>query len=534
MVRERSRPGVQSEAAEDHTAAGLQSILSLSASPDTVLNPAISSGSDPDVDLVLKLARLVAEEGHLASIINAANLVVRRCDLASAVRSGMAFFVRVCPEVLAADFDTDNAVAGANRLYWRCRMLGLPALLVASGQQGRRHVFCWPKDDPQRAQLAKAAKEDGADVRVDIRPPLTPHRWRAEGVTPEILQGLDIVVEFANTGALPNKPWGKAIIETAIKGGRPGSRSEAIYAVAMAAVNAGWSADQMSELLAATGLAVSEEYLARSKDRGAETTEKWFTDHVWASAERRVSEHPCRRQNPDPTLGQLSAQVEQLAWAGRTGASDRAVYIAMIGKATEVGSLEFRCSQRDLMQRSGLCARKTVQAALKRLEATKLIERNPGRERIAAPVPDKLPRFRFTASWRLTTNHLSAMSPVGASPESLTNYDSLRHDAFLNGSGLGKYAHRIWVALDASPGSRADDLSAGLVLGRRTVEKHLATFHRFGLADHDDEGRWFCVNRPLDGVAADLGNLGRLQQQAAEQARERANYDTFQRHHRQF
>jgi hypothetical protein len=177
-----------------------------------------------------------------------------------------------------------------------------------------------------------------------------------------------------------------------------------------------------------------------------------------------------------------------------------------------------------------LCARKTVQAALKSLEAKELIERNPGREGVAAPVPDKLPRFRFTSSWRLITNHLSALSPFGQSPETLTNCESLRHDAFVNGSGLGKYAHRIWVALDSSPGSTAVDLSTGLTMGRRTAQKHLETLHRFGLADHDDEGRWFCVDRPLDGVAADLGNLGRLQRLSAEQARERANYDSFQRH----
>lgn len=89
MSTQRSRTGVQSEAAEDHSAAGLQSTLTLSASPDTVLNRAISSGSDPNVNLVLKLARLVADEGHLASIINADNMRVQRCDLASAVLSGM-------------------------------------------------------------------------------------------------------------------------------------------------------------------------------------------------------------------------------------------------------------------------------------------------------------------------------------------------------------------------------------------------------------------------------------------------------------
>jgi DNA-binding IclR family transcriptional regulator len=89
------------------------------------------------------------------------------------------------------------------------------------------------------------------------------------------------------------------------------------------------------------------------------------------------------------------------------------------------------------------------------------------------------------------------------------------------------------VALDAAPGSTAAHLSSGLAIGRRTVNKHLRALHEQGLADHDDEDRWFPVNRSLDSVAADLGNLGRLQRLAVEQERQRANYDKYiQRHWR--
>lgn len=526
MVTRRSRHGPESAAAEDHLAADRKSGSSVSAGPDTVLTRAACDDANSSEELILRLARLVADEGHLASVINAANKVDSRCSLESAVRSGKAFFVRVRQEVLAVDFDKDNAVLAANRLYWRCRMLGLPALLIRSGQHDRRHVFCWPMDDIQRAQLAKAANDDGGDVRIAMRPPLAPHRWHAEGVTPKILLGLDIVLDFASTGAMPDKPWGNAIIELAINGGRSGSRSEAIYAVAMAAVNAGWSATQMDDLLAAKGLAIFEDYVGRSKDRGAIATTKWFTDHVWASAEKRVRDFPAKRQERASELGPLSGQVERLAWTGPAGASERALYIALIGKATEVGSLEFKCSHRDLMQRSGLCAIKTVQGAMKRLQQRGLIERLDavgGRSRIS----DQPLRFGLTSNWRLLTKHLSEGRLPEPASVAVGDCVSVRHDAFLNGSGLGKYSHRIWVALNAAPGSSARQLSLGLAIGRRTVNKHLQVLRQRGLADHDSCGQWFPVSRSLDSVAADLGNLGRLHRMGLEHARQRANYDTF-------
>jgi hypothetical protein len=527
VTRRRSRPGPESEAAEDHLAADRKSISTVSAMSDTVLTQPASDDTYPSIELILKLARLVTDESHLATIIDAANKVTGRCGLESAVGSGKAFFVRVRPEILAVDFDDDDAVAAANRLYWRCRMLGIPALLIASGQEGRRHVFCWPKDDSQRTQLAIAAKDDGGDVRIAIRPPLSPHRWHAEGVTPKILHGLDIVLDFARTGAMPDKPWGSAIIEAVVKGDRTRSRSERINSAVMAAVNAGWSATQMDELLAATGLAIFKDYAGRSKDRGAIATEKWLTGHVWASAEKRVREFPAKRQEPASELGALSARVEQLVWTGLSGASERALYIALIGKATEVGSLEFKSSHRDLMQRSGLCANKTVQAALKRLRTRELIERNLDEVGKRSRVSDQPLRFGLTSNWRLLTTHLSEESLARRTTVPVADCVSIRHDAFLNGSGLGKYAHRIWVALNAAPGSTAARLSSGLAIGRRTVNKHLQALHQRGLADHDADGRWFPVSRSLDSVAADLGNLGRLQRLGFEQARQRANFDNY-------
>lgn len=127
----------------------------------------------------------------------------------------------------------------------------------------------------------------------------------------------------------------------------------------------------------------------------------------------------------------------------------------------------------------------------------------------------------------LSSCGVSPLRPTDSAASSKTS--RRRHDVFLNGSGLGKYAQRIWVALAASPGSTATDLANGLDIGRRTVKKHVETLHCVGLTDHDDEARWFCVTRPLDVVAADLGNLGRSERLVANNHREQVNYDAFQR-----
>jgi predicted ArsR family transcriptional regulator len=101
----------------------------------------------------------------------------------------------------------------------------------------------------------------------------------------------------------------------------------------------------------------------------------------------------------------------------------------------------------------------------------------------------------------------------------------LAHDAFQNGAGLGKNAHRVWLVMGRSPGSSSTVLADGLGIGLRTVRKHLRRLHGCGLTESDGNDHWFQTSRDLDQVAAELGTLGNADAQRARHGRERWAYE---------
>jgi len=471
-------------------------------------------------DEVVRMAMLIAEPGRPAWLLNPDNSRGDRLDVESAARSGQPFFVRVSSSVLAVDFDRDDAVQAANRLYWTARMLGLPALLVASGQRGRRHVFVWPENDDQRTHLITMAKADHGDVRPDIRPPLAPHRL---GHLPQVLGGLDTLPGFADSSVGPTRTWGVRGRDTAILGRPEDSRSERIYSVALAAVNAGWSLPEFRDLLSAEGCAVADDFAGRVEDRGPDVTERWLQHQIWSPAQAWVRDHPAKRQERDPVLARLRDEVDHLPWSGLAGASQRALYIAMIDKAEKAGSTEFSCSQRQLMELAGLRSRRTVQSAADRLEDKHLISRR-GRTAGRSSRPGDPHRNARTSTWQLLTDHLPSTPRLGRVAGRRGN-DGIGHDAFLNvAAGLGKNAHRIWSVLGSSSASTAQELTIATGLTIRTVKKHLSALARAGLVDCTDSF-WEVVRRPLDAVAAEQGTLGFTEQLKKRHVWERDVYD---------
>ena len=250
MVTENNRPGGETEAAQSISADSLELASRISAQTDKPNRLRGDAAETPRTELVAEFARMVLNLDHLVGVINTLNKLDHRCGLDAAIRSGRAFYGRAKDDVLAVDYDEDGSIEAANRLYWSARMMGLPTLLIASGQPNRRHVFVWTIDAHQRSELALLAKADGGDVRPNIRPPLAPHRLYAEGVEARILRGQDPVLAFGRTGELATKSWRTAIRLAVLKDGSTyQSRSEFIGAAALAAVNAGWTVDEVEDLL---------------------------------------------------------------------------------------------------------------------------------------------------------------------------------------------------------------------------------------------------------------------------------------------
>ena len=228
-------------------------------------------------------------------------------DLADAVASGEAFAVVVKPGLLAVDFDQDNAVEAAEALAAQLAEADARPVLVASGRPGHRHLFVWVGIESVDAWAA-VAKQLGGDVRSGsrrIRPPLTPHREglpvalvaMTEAEALEALTHVDPVaspigeVECAEVevqvvaapSVLPGLPSVRgslsepmaALLVDGDETDRYESGSEVLYALAKAAVWAGWTWPQFKRTLddpAAKGGA--------SHRRHPQRTEEW----IWAKA----------------------------------------------------------------------------------------------------------------------------------------------------------------------------------------------------------------------------------------------------------
>jgi hypothetical protein len=480
--------------------------------------------------LLLALAELVAAPGSLAALLTPDNRKGPRISLGGAVELGSAFFVRVDDAVLAVDFDHPDAEPQAVRLYWCCRLAGFPALLVASGQIGRRHVFSWPSTPEARAQLVSAAKELGGDVRASIRPPLAPHRLQSEGIAPALLKPDTPEAVLAHVRSRSSlKAWSPGMRRRVVDDPRKRyrTRSEYIRAVALAAANAGWCADEALELLTSACFPASEAYLSRAADKGEEETRTWFRKHVWPSAVLRLEQYPAVRIEPDPRLRDLRRSAATRVWRGRGGPSDRVVYLALLDKAYAFGETDVNASRRELMQLSGLRSGPTVEKALIRLQDAQLIERRARLEDTDRQLlADGTLQFRHSRKWRLLPGgeHLSVDA---SNPDDVAGVEveALDHDAFQNGAGLGKNAHRVWEAVTRSPGADIPRLSAGLGLTTRTVRRHLDRLALFGLVERSGADHWFRVGRELDAVAADLGTLGNQKALREWHRRERETYD---------
>ena len=137
-------------------------------------------------------------------------------------------------------------------------------MLVASGRPGHRHVFCKVAD--QHDESVQEAQALGADVRRDIRPPLTPHRsghvvaLLLPDDPQEVLARLDGTLRPVRLGAAA-----QAVVHRAFA---PKSVSESVFSVAMGCVNAEWSAQEFHLLLETAGTGIHTVYLQRAERRG--------------------------------------------------------------------------------------------------------------------------------------------------------------------------------------------------------------------------------------------------------------------------
>ena len=287
------------------------------------------------------------------------------------------------------------------------------------------------------------------------------------------------------------------------------SRSEAEASIVLSLINAGHSFEDILALFRrypGPGK-FSEQY--RTKPRAAERYLRTTYESQLAFARRSVN--PYRKCAEGARAWAMSRP-----WRGRTGLSDRAVYVAHAQIAFNASRETYSASARELAELAGV-SKYTASRATGRLQMQGLIER------------------RRTKALAMATTYALVWPPNGdtlpeatASVTARTNLVS--HDAFCY-AGLGKSAAEVVEALMEGPKTDSE-LMAYTGRCRQTIRRVLARLMRVVDIRTGEilnlvvcyEERWEWLGHDLDEIAAALGTSGYGQRRQNRHAQERRAY----------
>ena len=460
--------------------------------------PAGHTSSDRCSDAALQLALAIADEREPVLLIARDNGPAGWvASISEAIRRGLPFAVHVKDYILAADFDRADAEAAAGELVTRLQELGVSSLLVASGGRRRRHVFARIGDPALRQELAHLAGQLGGDVRRVIRPPLSPHRAGGSSLLLAPCSATGALAVLTGTHPGTSGPVRRQRHQPEAHGDGPGrraahqlawphdqpmsermatvlrsgatdpfpSRSEAVFALALAAARAGWALDRFLSELDDPANAGGQPWRARSSG-GRPHQLRWLQTYVWLPAVLRVGASTARaagftfedfvasldefgepsglwraQQARQPATARRQAEAawkaanegapprhshaggldrEPLAWlqaverliSGRTAPYDRAVALALATATQRRVGDEFACSLRELQEATSH-ARGTVIRALRALQAMGLllvVRAGGGRSRGEEERPE-------ATLWRLVQPARARSSTTGGTPQ---------------------------------------------------------------------------------------------------------------------
>lgn len=467
---------------------------------------------DHSDDVQLNCARAIGVDGT-AFVIDRHNQKVgpRSLSFQEAVTSGEPYVVQVQEEVLALDGDHEGALHDVTNFLSRASELGIdsPAVVVASGQPGRAHVFLRIANVFVRARARDAAKELGFDVRRDIRPPLAPHRL---GLAPRLISPSSAeeaiaalkpsserkgrVLNYYETEALiesgafdgtrrnsrssrldpptepafRNLPLGSptlaTVLETGSAGGADSSRSAALHVAVLAAYRQAWSRQEV--LQAAQGAPRLGDRLLEEDDP------ELYVDLSWEKADADGEARERRAVRLDIRF--LREAVDATAWAGRDGPATRRVFHALLNAAHFAPTLEPVVSMRRLAGLAGV-HESTVCRAASRLEGDWL-------------TVGRVDAYGGTSHWSLrrvdaAPAHEGPLQQGGTHLPSLLAHDAFRHRA------LGSTAWETLHLLSQDPGGlTARGLATLVSCAPETARKRLRKLGDHGLAERAESGRW--------------------------------------------
>jgi predicted transcriptional regulator len=306
-------------------------------------------------------------------------------------------------------------------------------------------------------------------------------------------------------------------------------------AIGMYAMNAGYTEDEFIQLVLESDFAQTFATEDKGRDRSNRLASR--LSKVWDRVEAGWNPPLREVTNVRERLEALSQRLANHRWTGRTASKDRAVALALVQWAHEVGVWTLGAGTRELGLRAGV-AHATAKKALDRLAALKLIKRDTQTKREG----NRCQRWELNLDWGITDN----IDPYEPFPPGARSYGlnmSVNHPVFL-GLALGHTAERVWRDLAEHPeGSKAEAIAerTGLSLEtvRRTLSKKLVP-NGLAVAEAQTKGR----GRPakvyrlvpaasLDEVAGTFGVLDWHERTTERYERERGGYREVQRQQEQ-
>lgn len=484
------------------------------------------SGTAPMRSVVEAFATGVSGPGARALLIDGDNRGAGWVPISRAASSGSAFAVDVAADVLALDADDPRRGAAAASMIPALVSDGLRPVVIASGRAGHRHVFARVSDPALHARWAARARKLRLDVRRSIRPPLSPHRL---GLPVALIYPGSIEAALAAltapVGTTPRRelsPHMEELLASGMWRGRYRSRSEMLFALALAALNAGWSRQDY------IGAVLESRAGEKLRKRGARAGGRYLGE-TWIKAERHFSPARvvARQASAVELVEQVSAAARATDWTGRSGPTDHAVLLAHIAHAADVRHCPYRSDVRTIADRAGVVAT-TVSKAQRRLVAAGWLRRlHRGSLGNASTWVLRLPERLTPACTESplrggdeTTVHVRDGRAATETVHAQTAEPSA--DVWRARGGLGKGALLVWRAVgdDAVP---TEVIVEGLRWRRPRVRRLLARLQRVGLVEKCAEG-WRRGSADPGDVARVLGVLGVAARQRRRHAAERRDY----------
>lgn len=284
------------------------------------------------------------------------------------------------------------------------------------------------------------------------------------------------------------------------------SRSEAEQALIVSLINADHSFESVLELFLQYPCAGKfAELRAKSEKNALRWLRRSYTRaHEWAESHESQFRQMAER---------AISWAQSRSWPGRTGAVDRAIFIAHASIAYKAGRLIYAASSRDLAERAGT-SHVTASRASQRLFELGLVTI------VKAAVCDyaNVYRLEIWAGQELPLPHTKRLRECNC----LSNLDAFRY------KGLGKSAGEIFEALKSRP-LTIDELANRTGRHKRTVKRALVRMS--GIVDfltgeilvmvESDNDLWYALPVDLDHVAAVIGTAGTSNQQRERYSAER-------------